>query len=135
MDRQVADLEAAGVRIEKKFETRSKRRNPPHIKCVEFVVLLAVLLTWAACYHDSVRCEIPVHLIDVFEANCQDNSCWMNAVLQATLSTLVQLRDRPIQLQSGSTRDAHEIFLCGFKEMIKYKVVISRAKRPRCVLR
>ena len=46
-----------------------------------------------------------------------DNTCWMNAVLQAILSVLMDLRDNPTILQAGTTEAAYSIFMCAFAEL------------------
>ena len=46
-----------------------------------------------------------------------DNTCWMNAVLQALLSVLMDLKDTPAKLEYGTTEAAHSIFLCAFDEL------------------
>jgi hypothetical protein len=51
-----------------------------------------------------------------------DNTCWMNAVLQAVMSVLMDLRDNPTQLEVGTTEAAHSIFLCAFDELARVPV-------------
>jgi hypothetical protein len=46
----------------------------------------------------------------------------MNAVLQAVMSVLMDLRDNPAKLEFGTTEAAHSIFLCAFDELARTPV-------------
>jgi hypothetical protein len=54
--------------------------------------------------------------------NDADNTCWMNAVLQAVMSVLMDLRDNPAELEFGTTEAAHSIFMCAFDELARTPV-------------